>query len=274
MARKKRNTANKEKHQQGEKVINELFGSLDAEDIEDDIAELGGNIPAEAEVVSEPVRKKRFFFVFAIFVIVMAIIGCISTVRFATDVTAKLLDNTSLKNEFAQFIFPIVVNDIAPFDSVDEIPNTSKITCAIWNILITKDTTPYEDGLGGLTIPEYDVMASCKEMFGSTVVMEHQSVVTGEVSFTYDPDNHVYSAAKNIRYLTYAPQIVEMSEVDGNYRLIVGYLPPSLATVAGVSGMEVSPDKYRLYTINRWEGKNTLLSVEFCNDYVPNTADD
>ncbi len=271
MARKKRNSAPKEKRQGGEKVINELFGSLDAEDIEDDIAELGGNEPAEAEVVPEPVKKKRFFFGFAIFVIVMAIIGCISSVRFVADVTGKLLDNTSLKNEFAQFIFPMVVNDIAPFDSVEEIPNTSKITCAIWNILITKDTTPYADGMGGLTIPEYDAMASCKELFGSTIVMEHQSVGTGEVTFTYDEEKHVYYAAKNIRYLTYAPQIVEMSEVDGNYQLIVGYLPPSLATVSGVSGMEVSPDKYRLYTINRWEGKNTLLSVEFCNDYVPDT---
>lgn len=270
MARRKRNSAPKEKQQNGEKVINQLFGSLDAEDIEDDITELGGNEPAEASDVPEPVKKKRFFFGFAIFIIVMAIVGCVSTVRFAADITGKLLDNTSLKNEFAQFIFPMVVNDIAPFDSIDEIPNTSKITCAIWNILLTKDITPYEDGLGGLLIPEYDVMASCKEMFGTTVVMEHQSVGTGEVRFTYDEENHLYSAQKNIRYLTYAPQIVEMSEVDGNYQLIVGYLPPSLAAVSGISDMEVSPDKYRLYTINRWDGKNTLLSVEFC-DYVPST---
>ncbi len=273
MARKKRNSAPKAKQQQAEKVINELFGSLEDEaDIEDDIAELGGNDTADPEAVPEPVKKKRFFFGFAVFVIIMAIVGCVSTVRFAADMTGRMLDNTSLKNEFAQFIFPMVVNDIAPFDSIDEIPNTSKITCAIWNILITKDTTPYEDGLGGLLIPEYDVMASCKELFGSTVVLEHQSVGTGEVRFTYDEEIHVYAAAKNIRYLTYAPQIVEMSEVDGNYQLIVGYLPPSLAAVSGVSGMEVSPDKYRLYTINRWEGKNTLLSVEFC-DYVPDTAE-
>ncbi len=273
MARRKKHSAPKEKNQNGEKVINELFGSLDAEDIEDDIAELGGNDPGEAPTLSEPVKKKRFFFVFAVFVIVMAIIGCISTVRFAADVTGKLLDNTSLKNEFAQFIFPMVVNDIAPFDSIDEIPNTSKITCAIWNILLTKDTTPYEDGLGGLLIPEYDVMASCKEIFGTAVVMEHQSVGTGEVRFSYDDENHLYWVQKNIRYLTYAPTIVEMDQVDGNYKLIVGYLPPSLATVSGISGMEVSPDKYRIYTINRWDGKNTLLSVEFCNDYEPATDD-
>ncbi len=272
MAKRKKRTFQKEKQQEnGEKVVNQLFGSLEDEaDIEDDIAELGGNEPTDEEVIPEPIKKKRFFFGFAIFVIIMAVIGCISTVRFAASVTGKLLDNTSLKNEFAQFIFPMVVNDIAPFNGIDEIPNTSKITCAIWNILLTKDTVPYEDGLGGLLIPEYDVMASCKELFGSSVVMEHQSVGTGEVRFTYDEEKHIYSAIKNIRYLTYAPQIVEMAEVDGNYQLIVGYLPPSLATVSGISGTEVSPDKYRLYTISRWDGKNTLLSVEFC-DYVPST---
>ncbi len=269
MARKRKDTARK-KEQNGEKVLNQLFGSLDDDnDIEGDIAELGGNNSEEEAIeVPQPVKKKRFFFGFAIFVIVMAIIGCISTVRFIGKFTEQLLDNSSLKNEFAQFIFPVVVNDIAPFESVEEIPNTSKITCAIWNILIKKDTTAYDsEGTGQLTIPEYDVTASCKEIFGSTVSLEHQSVGTGEVRFTYDEENHTYSASKNIRYLTYAPQIAEMTEENGVYRLIVGYLPPALATVTGINNMEVSPDKYMEYTINYWDGKSTLVSVKFANDY-------
>lgn len=273
MARKKKHSAQKPK-EQGEKVINQLLGSLDDEnDIEGDIAELGANEAMEsAPEISEPVKKKRFFFGFAVFVIIMAIIGCISTVRFIGDVTESLVDNTSLKNEFAQFIFPVVVNDIAPFESTSEIPNTSKITCAIWNILIIKDTSAYEDGMGGLNIPEYDVMQSCKEIFGSTITMEHQSVGTGEVRFIYDAEKHSYSANKNIRYLTYAPQIIEMVRSDDTYTLTVGYLPPALATVTGISGMEVSPEKYMQYTINRWDGKNTLMSVAF-SDYSPETVE-
>ncbi len=273
MAKKRRHSAPKPK-QEGEKVINQLLGSLDDEnDIEGDIAELGTTQAEQAEPeISEPVKKKRFFFGFAVFVIVMAIVGCVSTVRFVGKIAESLVDNTSLKNEFAQFIFPVVVNDIAPFETTSEIPNTSKITCAMWNILIIKDTTAYEDGMGGLSIPEYDVMQSCKEIFGNSVTIEHQSVGTGEVRFIYDAENHVYSANKNIRYLTYAPQVVEMTKSNDTYTLTVGYLPPALATVTGISGMEVAPEKYMEYTINRWDGDNTLMSVAF-SDYDPETAE-
>ncbi|MGN1119980.1 MAG: hypothetical protein ACI4Q4_06455, partial [Oscillospiraceae bacterium] len=231
-----------------------------------ELSELGA-APEEAVPAEEP-KKNRFFFVFAVFVIIMAIVGCVSTVRFVADRTAKLFDNTSLKNEFSQFIFPVVVNDIAPFESASEIPDSAKITCAIWNILINKETSQYESpNVMGLSIPEYDVAASCKELFGSSASVEHQSVGSAEVRFTYDEMSHTYSASKNIRYLTYAPSIVSMSESNGIYTLVVGYIPPTLASVAGISGMEASPEKYMEYTIERWDGKNTLLSVRF-TDYA------
>ncbi len=256
---------------QSGKIIDQLFGSLESEpDIENDIASLGGEEEAPAEEAPAKPRKNGFFFGFAVFIIVMAIVGCVSTVRFVADLTSSLLDNTSLKNEFAQFIFPVVVNDIAPFDEASEIPNSTKITCAIWNILVNKDVTPYENDLGGLTIPEYDVTASCKEIFGSSVSIEHQTAGTAENKFSYDESNHVYSAAKNTRYLTYSPTIVSMTESSGTYTLIVGYLPPTLASVSGINGMEVVPEKYMEYTINRWDGKDTLMSVKF-TDY---SADD
>ena len=273
MAKKRRNNHKPApKNESKEKVIDQLFGTLESEpDIESDITDLGGDEPT-VSVEERKTGKSRFFFGFAAFVIVMAIVGCISTLRFAVDFTNNLMDNTSLKNEFAQFIFPVVVNDIPPFENPSEIPNSSKITSAIWNILINKDTSRYEGDMEGLLIPEYDVMASCKEIFGSTVTIEHQSVGSAEVRFDYDPDRHVYSAAKNIRYLTYAPKIIDMIEENGNYTLLVGYLPPTVASVAELSGLQATPDKYMEYTINRWDGKDTLLSVRF-SDYVPETKE-
>ncbi len=264
MARKKQ-----ENQEPQTRVINQIFGTLESEnDIESDVAQLGIKGAPEPEPVKKPV-KRRFFFAFAVFVIIMALIGCVATVRFVADITGRLLDNTSLKNEFARFIFPVVVNDIPPFESVDDIPNSAKITCSMWNILINKDTTSYENGgMAGLSIPEYDVAASCKEIFGTEASIEHATVGTAEVRFVYDEENHVYSADKEIRYLTYAPRIVDMTENGGTYTLIVGYLPPTVASVAGISGMDASPEKYMVYTINRWEGRDTLMSVRF-SDYVP-----
>lgn len=252
-------------------MIDQLFGRLDQEpDIESDIAEMG-NSDVEAESPEKP-RKSRFFFGFAVFVIIMAVIGCISTVRFVAGVTGSLLDNTSLKNEFAEFIFPVVVNDIAPFESADEIPDSSKISCAIWNILLNSDTSAYEGGNMGLTIPEYDVSASCRELFGSSVTLQHQTVGTAEMRFTYDENSHTYTANKNIRYLTYSPKLISISKSSDVYTVVVGYLPPTVAAVAGVSGLSAQPEKYMEYTISRFDGKDTLLSVRF-SDYQPQTEE-
>ncbi len=280
MARKKKNNAPASvskpapvPEDNGEKIIDQLFGRLDQEpDIESDITELGGGEETEAQNPEKP-AKNRFFFGFAVFLVIMAIIGCISTVHFVVDLSASLLDNTSLKNEFAQFIFPVVVNDIAPFETADEIPDSSKISCAIWNILLNSDTTQYEtSGNMGLTIPEYNVSASARELFGSTVSLQHQTVGTAEMRFTYDEGTHTYSASKNIRYLTYSPKIISISKSSDAYSIVVGYLPPTVAAVAGVSGLSAQPEKFMEYTISRFDGKDTLLSVRF-SDYQPQTAD-
>lgn len=268
MARKKRSRSAVK--QNNGNVINQLFGKLeDDADIENDIAMLGTDGEEAAEVVEEKPQRHRFFFVFAIFVLIMAIIGCCSTVGFVCDSVKKIADNTSLKNEFAQFIFPVVINDTAPFESVTELPNSAKINCAIWNILINKDISIY--GTSTLTIPKYDVVASCKEIFGPNATIEHQTSGTVETRFIYDESNGRYTTTKNTRYLTYAPTIVNMSENNGIYTLVVGYVPPTLASVSGINGIEVKPEKYLEYTIERSNGKNTLLSVSF-SDYTDDDA--
>ncbi len=280
MSRKKKNNTPEQvktpaavPEEKGEKVIDQLFGRLDQEpDIESDIAELGGGAEVEAQPAEKP-AKSRFFFGFAVFVVIMAVIGCISSVRFVAGFTESLLDNTSLKNEFAQFIFPVVVNDIAPFEGADEIPDSSKISCAIWNILLNSDTTGYESsGSVALTIPEYDVSASCTRLFGSSVSLQHQTVGTAEMRFTYDENTHTYTASKNIRYLTYSPKIISVGKSGDTYTVLVGYLPPTVAAVAGVSGLSAQPEKYMEYTISRFDGKDTLLSVRF-SEYQPQTED-
>ncbi len=281
MAKKKRNNipakaptpASAPAEPQGERVIDQLFGRLDQEpDIESNIAELGGNDESEAQTDEKP-KRSRFFFGFAIVVVIMAVIGCFSTVRFIANLTGSLLDNTSLKNEFAQFIFPVVVNDIAPFENADEIPDSSKISCAIWNILLNSDTSEFESSSNmGLTIPEYNVSASCRELFGSSVSLVHQTVGSAEMRFTYDEGTHTYSASKNIRYLTYSPKVISMSKSGDVYTVLVGYLPPTVAAVAGVSGLNAQPEKYMEYTISRFDSKDTLLSVRF-SDYQPQTEE-
>lgn len=266
MAKKNKVETEREKH--NERIINELLGEVEDEpdiQIEEDVANLGEDPDSDvktADFDDRAEKKRKAFFVVAIFVIIFAFIGIFASVRFVAKGINDLADNTALKTEFARFLLPVVANDIAPFEKESEITNASKVSCAIWNILVNKDTSGYKESpAGGFLVPEYDVTVSYKEIFGTSASLEHQTVGSGDSRFTYDEDNHVYNCNKDLRYLNYAPRITEMTENNGTYVLKVEYLPPSITMVADDLGLTVEADKTLEYTINRWEKKNTLMSV-------------
>ena len=267
--KKKNNTSPREKH--SEDVINELLGEIEDEpdiEIEEDVANMGEEPEDDSDVKTalpddymKP-SKRRFFFAAAVFIIVMAVIGLVSSIRFVSQTITDLADNTVLKNEFTRFLLPVVANDIAPFEDESEISNTSKVSCSIWNILVNKDTTGYKPSpAGGIYIPEYDISVSCKELFGSNAEIEHQSVGSGESRFTYDAGNHTYSCPKDMRFLNYAPKITAMTANGDDYILTVDYLPPSITMAAENLGLTVEADKTLEYTVTRKSKKNTLVSV-------------
>lgn len=259
MAKKNKQITPREKH--NEDIINELFGSSEAEpDIETDITDLGTEPEEDVTIAPGPRKYSKFFFGLAIFVVIMACIGVVSTVRFVSDGVHNIMDNTSLKNEFARFLLPVVANDVAPFENESEISNSAKVSCAIWNILVNKDISEYKStGRGNYSIPEYNVSVSCKEIFGSSASITHQSVGASDTRFVYDETNHVYECPANMHFLSYAPRIADMKENNGTYVLTVEYIPPSMAIIS--DNTEVKADKVMEYTINRWDKKNTLMTV-------------
>lgn len=265
----KQNTSARQKH--SEEVINELLGEIEHEpdiEIEEDVANLGEEPEDDVKVAETAeegrAKKSRMFFVVAVVVIILAVIGLVSSIRFIANGINALADNTALKNEFARFILPVVANDIAPFENETEITNSSKVSCSIWNVLVNKDTSAYKSSpAGGILVPEYDVGVSCKELFGSSATITHQTVGTGDTRFEYDEENHVYTCTDNMRLLNYAPKITAMTESNGTYVLTVDYIPPSVTMAVEGLGITEEADKTLEYTINRWDNKNTLMSVRF-----------
>lgn len=252
-----------EKKKNSENVLDELFGELGAQtEIEDDIADLGTE-EDDGTIVAENPVKHRFFFGFAIFVVIMAIIGMVASVRFVVNGIGSLMDNTSLKEEFTGFILPVVANDIAPFSNEGEISHSAKVGCAVWNILLNKDISAYKKTADGeLIIPEYDVGVSCKELFGTNSEIIHQSTGTADTRFIYSEQNHIYTCTYNMRYLSYAPGIAKMEQNGGIFTLTVEYYPPSISVVSQNIGIQSEPEKTMTYTIWRDNGKNTLMSVK------------
>lgn len=252
--------------QHNDEVLSELFGNIEDvdSDLENDITELG-DLPDDDIKTADPPKKRRFFFGFAIFTVIMAIIGVISCVIVISGVIRGIVDNTSLKNEFERFLLPVVANDIPAFNEANELSDSAKIRCSVWNILINKDLSQYASDAesGQYRIPEYDVDKSCKELFGSGATINHRSINYGDLQFSYSAENHVYSCTRDLRYLNYAPKISDMTEQGGVYTLSVEYISPSLSMLAEELNFESISDKSMIYTVTRVDGKTTLQSVDF-----------
>lgn len=260
-----------EKNDPNHKIIGQLMGTLE-EALDENIEEIDAAEFTEPEAPAKEKRhraKQRLFFSLGVFVIVMAIIGCISTVSFVANLAHSIADNSSLKNEFAAFLYPVVASDAPTFDSVENIPNKTKINCAIWNIILNGENSTYEKQNGYMTVPEIDVEQNVKFLFGTSITVEHQTVGDIELLFEYDSERKSYTVPESPRYIAYSPYITEISNVGESYTLTVGYLPPMVASVAGVENIEVNPEKYMQYKVTRVGNKCTLTSIMYTDGTDP-----
>lgn len=259
---KRNDAASREKH--ADEIINELFGEIEeADELETNVTDLGQKDEDDVKVAESP-KRQRLFFGFAVLVVILAIIGLITCIKLAVTGIHSLVDNTSLKNEFTQFILPAVANDISTFGSEGEVSNTAKVNCSLWKIMLGKDYNSFpRSDQGEYLIPEYDVGVACKELFGSSATIAHQSVGYGDARFIYDKSRHIYVCGRNLRSLSYAPRVTEMAENGGVYTLTVDYLPPSISLVSDELGIDIEPEKTMIFTITRRDKKNVLTSVAF-----------
>ena len=59
-----------------------------------------------------------------------------------------------------------------------------------------------------------------------------------------------------------------MSQNGDTYTPPVDYYPPAIRFLSENMGIEASADKTMKYVINRYDGKNTLVAVQFTSDVV------
>lgn len=276
---------NKTPNTNRDNVLNELLNEFDEERMSEnadngrgieenlndtektvDNAEDNGNVSSETAVSP---KKHTFYFAFAVLVILMAVVGIVSIAVFAVGKINNAVNSSSLRDEYTRFLLPVVANDIAPFENENELSNSAKINCSIWNIMLNHDTSLYKlSDTGEFLIPEYDVEYSCREIFGSSSGIVHRTVGSSDMSFIYSAENHVYSCSKDLHYLNYVPVITEMKQENGMYTLTVDYYSPAVRLLSENMGIEGEAEKTMKYIISRYDGKDTLVAVEFASDIV------
>lgn len=206
-------------------------------------------------------RPNRFYLVFAVFIIIMSIIGMVTTVRFIADQIESLADQTALKNEIALFLYPVVTVDPPAFASAAEIPESVVIESAIWKIVLTGDTTNYEKLYNTyMYVPAVDVEFAARMLFGSEASIVHQTVGSTGSAFTYEEERNTYLVPITPRYTAYSPSVTSISNVGELYTVRVDYLPPTALAIEGVR-LESEVTKTMEFTLSKSKNSMTIHSL-------------
>jgi hypothetical protein len=219
----------------------------------------GANAPAVADEL--PIRKIRYAFVcVAVVLIFFAVVGVVNSAGFVSQRIDDIVSRRELKDEFALFIFPVVINDPPAFESVVNLQDTTVITIAIWQIMLMEDKSHYEADMGVVYIPEADVERAARSLFG-TGSLNHHSLSARGISFIYSADEKNYQVPENLPPPSYSPLITEVTNVGETYTVTVDYMMPNPFVIAGFE-RENEPIKTMIYTITRTRERMSIDSIQ------------
>ncbi|MBQ8614050.1 MAG: hypothetical protein IJ416_07535 [Ruminiclostridium sp.] len=225
-------------------------------------------IEEETEEISEETEEKtverpnKFYLVFAVFIIVMSIIGVVSTVRFGVQTVNEIANQTSLKNELALFLYPIVTVDPPEFSEISEIPSSVVVESAIWRIILTGDNSNYEKLYNTyMYVPAVDVEFSIKSIYGNSAQIVHQTVGGTSTSFTYIESSNSYLVPISPRYTAYSPVVTDISNVGELYTVTVEYMPPTALAIEGIK-LENTTTKTMVYTLSKSRNSKVVHSAK------------
>jgi hypothetical protein len=241
--------------------LKKMLGSALAEDgsvIEEITA--ADEEPEKAPKISEETRK-RIVFILGIIVLILAVVGVISTIFAANDLIRDFADNTEQKEEFERFIYPVVICDPPPFDAAVKMRTETQLTAAIWDIIIFEDKSAFPQDFDHIIVPELTVEQHAVKLFGSGLKPEHKSIMTSDINFYYDEETHTYRIPASPRYYSYAPRVESITRSGNRYTLLVGYMSPTPAWYAASGETNDEPEKYAEYVIEIQDGKMRIAAI-------------
>lgn len=252
----------------GVNVLDSLEGSVDEVEEELEQAEETEGEEAAFDLSAPTLKNRKVFFAVGIIIIVLAIVGLITTVRFGIGVVNDIANQTALKNEFAVFLYPMVITDGPAFEAPENAPTSVVINAAIWRIIMNGDTDKYENDGNSMTVSEIDVESSVAALFGYGVNIEHQTVGVGNNVFEYNAATKSYLVPVDPNYNTYWPRVSEISNVGELFTVTVEYMPPSMFATEGMD-YQLDPDKVMVYTVSRTAAAMSIQSLRYSEGAVP-----
>jgi hypothetical protein len=255
-SRRKHNKEKKAANSHNSENIKEILErALDEEEFDDE-----EELPSEEVITPKQHSSRKAFFILGIFILIMSVVGIFSTVQFITKQAEYFADNTAQKNEFADFIYPIVICDPPPFDKTVKMRNETIISAAIWDIILYEDKSVYPQEFDYIIVPELTVERHAAKLFGDGLAITNQSVIGTDLQFYYDEMLKSYRIPASPRYFTYSPYIESITKVGERYTLLVGYLSPTPSWYT-MTEKTPEPEKYAEYVVSKRGDTMQLVAI-------------
>ncbi len=213
--------------------------------------------------------KNKLAFPIGIIVLILAIVGTVSTVRFAADSVKKLTDNSADKQKYEQMLKPVVMFDPDPFDDLSQANVSQLLNSAVWALLMSDEGTekyPYSEGdVFGIVVPQEDIEKYFVSLFGTEIDIAsmHSSIDMSAYDITYDAALKSYILPITGVESAYTPKVYEIDEKGSSVILSVGYIgSKTWAQVADEGYQAPEPDKYMKITLRERNGGMYISSIQ------------
>ena len=209
------------------------------------------NFVSASKIKKNKKRAHPWAFPLGLAIALLAIIGLITVIVAGVGGIEKAVRKSQNIDDYNTMLTPVVMNDPDTFDDISKANMNELMDISIWSILksnLSPDTYEYSDN--GMIIPEADVTAQFKKLFG-TEIEPVQATVTGYgYEFVYDAAKKSYIIPITGIEPTYTPDVVDVAKKSNMIVLTVGCLS-SEKWAQDSDGKMVAPepDKYIKVTL-------------------------
>lgn len=213
-----------------------------------------------------PERKKNkmqtlYFFV-GLFFTVMSIIGIVVTAKSAVGFVKNFSDDSKQKEEFAEYIYPVVITDPAAFESVNDLSDEVIIKASLWDIIMYDENSKYEqDASGNMYVPYIQVENHAKSLFGTTNIVHSTVVFSQELTFFYDFETRMYKVPVSPQLFPNTPVVTEIQKTGERYTLTVDYQEPTPNWALMDSDYTPGIIKTMEYVLTKYNDGYTVISI-------------
>lgn len=213
--------------------------------------------------------KNKLAFPIGIIILILAVVGAVSTVRFAADSLKKITDNTADKLKYEQMLEPVVMFDPDPFDDLSQADVSQLLNSAVWALLMSDEGTekyPYSEGeVFGIVVPQEDIEKYFVSLFGTEIDIAsmHPSIDMSAYDITYDAALKSYILPITGVESAYTPKVYEIDKKGSSVILSVGYIGSKAWAQVADEGYEApEPDKYMKITLRERSGGMYISSIQ------------